>query len=319
MRQPSKCLGIILAFLASSLAAQDEPANPNDPLVSLDDRALAVLPVEFLTDDPQAISVAETAYTAVLNELAKIEGLEVLSRESVMAYADSELSPSEIGRQLEITHVLESFIRRNARTFEFTVQYVDARSGRQSWDTGGMIAFADLEGVLDPTLFLEHMESDGIESKLYPDDLLELLLSHLVDNVENTLSPKPPEEPRDPQEVIVENTAIFLDTSRGLRERMDAFGELWLSGRTEVGREIVVAAVDIVRSSDSVYLRKTVWQQLAHVDDPYLVDPLLQSLATDSHWLVRLEAAKALINTSSAQPAALSTQPHCLLQVSAQH
>jgi HEAT repeat protein len=159
-----------------------------------------------------------------------------------------------------------------------------------------MIAFVDLEGVLDPTLFLEHMESDGVESKLYPDDLLELMLSRLVENVENTLSPKPPEELRDPQEVIAENTAIFLNTSLSLRERTDAFGELWLSGRREVSREIVVAAVDIVRSSDSVYLRKTVWQQLAHVDDPYLVDPLLESLATDPHWLVRLEAAKALIN-----------------------
>ena len=136
MRHSSKCLGIIIVFLSSSLSAQDDPANPNEPQVSLDERTLAVLPAAILTDDPRAPKLAETTYAAILNELATIDGLEVLSRETVLPYADSELSPAEIGRELGITYILESEIRIRGLVFHFALQYVNTRDETRSWGRG---------------------------------------------------------------------------------------------------------------------------------------------------------------------------------------
>ena len=73
------------------------------------------------------------------------------------------------------------------------------------------------------------MESDGVETKMYADDWLEFMFSRLAENVDNTLFPKPPEAPPDPEEVIAENTAIFLDTS--LRKHGFRFSLITISVR----------------------------------------------------------------------------------------
>ena len=85
---PKCCATIALYTLVLPLGAQED-ADTVDlyEQVALAPHALAVLPIGILTIDPRAPALAAEAYEAILNQLAAIEGLYVIGRESVLPYA----------------------------------------------------------------------------------------------------------------------------------------------------------------------------------------------------------------------------------------
>ena len=102
--------------------------------------------------------------------------------------------------------------------------------------------------------------------------------------------------------MIAEAQAMVLDASLSDSERLDALREL-PSGGVEVRSEaVVIAAVQIAMSSDESRVRAGVWRELARVDDPYLVQPLLHALASDPAENVREKAAEALVRSFLDEP-----------------
>ena len=53
----------------------------------------------------------------ILNHLAKIDGLEVISRTTVLQYRGPEKSAQEIGRELDAGSILEGSVRRQGDRF----------------------------------------------------------------------------------------------------------------------------------------------------------------------------------------------------------
>jgi len=109
------------------------------------------------------------------------------------------------------------------------------------------------------------------------------------------LFPFPPEVSRP-----VELEAVALDANRSAEERFDALAELKtipqrfaFVGRDE-RRVVAVAAADIVANSVDPEVRGRTWTAMRKVDDPYLVEPLTDSVLHDDAEFVRLEAVKTL-------------------------
>jgi hypothetical protein len=108
----------------------------------------------------------------------------------------------------------------------------------------------------------------------------------------------------DPATRIVEAQAAVLNSALSDGERVYALYGLQDRTRPIPGAfnsAVVAAAAQIGVSSPDASARALAWVNLRHVDDPYLIQPLLQSLATDIDEDVRMQAALTL-NTFLDEP-----------------
>jgi serine/threonine protein kinase/tetratricopeptide (TPR) repeat protein len=93
---------------------------------------IAVLPFENLSDDKDSASFADGVQDDILTKLAKIADLKVISRSSVMSYRGAR-NIQQIGRALNVSHVLEGSVRRNAGRIHLNTQLIDTRTDTHVW------------------------------------------------------------------------------------------------------------------------------------------------------------------------------------------
>jgi TolB-like protein len=95
-----------------------------------DVKAVAVLPFENLSGRAEDAYLADGLQEEILNALARVRDLKVISRTSVLSFRGNPPSVREIGERLGVTSVLEGSIRREGNTLRLTVQLIDARDDR---------------------------------------------------------------------------------------------------------------------------------------------------------------------------------------------
>lgn len=97
-------------------------------------------------------------------------------------------------------------------------------------------------------------------------------------------------------EQLHELTATVLDTTKTDRERSSALFELrYNEGRfRELDEEVIIAMTEMARSSTNPRIRDSVWSSLTGTGDAYVVEPLLEALATDQSEEMRDLAAREL-------------------------
>jgi len=123
----------VAAFLLVSLAigvgwGLYRPTPTDDPI-----RSIAVLPLENLSGDPEQEYFADGMTEAVISDLAKLKGMRVISRTSVMQYKHARRSLPEIGRELAVDAIVEGSVLRSGDRVRITAQLIDARSDHHLW------------------------------------------------------------------------------------------------------------------------------------------------------------------------------------------
>lgn len=93
---------------------------------------IAVLPFQNLSENTEGAFFADGVQDDILTKLAKISELKVISRTSVMAYRGAR-DIKEIGRVLNVSHVLEGSVRRDAGRIHLNTKLIDARTDRHVW------------------------------------------------------------------------------------------------------------------------------------------------------------------------------------------
>jgi TolB-like protein/Flp pilus assembly protein TadD len=97
-------------------------------------RSVAVLPFETLSDNKNDTYFADGVQGEILNNLAKIAQLKVISRTSVMQYrADGKRDMRQIADALGVAHVVEGTVRRDGNRVRVNAQLVDAHSDNAVW------------------------------------------------------------------------------------------------------------------------------------------------------------------------------------------
>src|SRR5439155_21608791 len=95
---------------------------------------IAVLPFENLSADPENAFFADGVQDEILNDLAKIADLKVISRTSVMQYKSGvKRNLREIGNELGVAHVVEGSVQRAANRVRVTAQLIDAKTDTHLW------------------------------------------------------------------------------------------------------------------------------------------------------------------------------------------
>ena len=96
-------------------------------------RSLAVLPLKNLTGDPAQEYFSDGVTESLITELAKINGLKVISRGSVFTFKDKEIDPRDVGQRLGVIAVLEGSVRKSGDAVRVEVRLVSAEDGRVLW------------------------------------------------------------------------------------------------------------------------------------------------------------------------------------------
>jgi serine/threonine-protein kinase len=93
---------------------------------------IAVLPFEDLSVDDDNTFFADSVQDGILTKLARVADLKVISRTSVLPYRGAR-STQQIAHALNVSHVLEGSVRRDAGRIFLNVQLIDARTDAHVW------------------------------------------------------------------------------------------------------------------------------------------------------------------------------------------
>jgi TolB-like protein len=97
-------------------------------------KSIAVLPFENISANKDDAYFADGVQDEILNNLAKIAQLKVISRTSVMQYrADTKRDLRQIANALGVGHVLEGTVRRDGNHVRVSTQLIDASDDHTIW------------------------------------------------------------------------------------------------------------------------------------------------------------------------------------------
>lgn len=131
-RKPIAIVGLVAAaVLVGWMLQQSGNARPVVALGQI--RALAVLPFENLSHDPDQEIFADSMSESITDGLAKISALQVMSYRTMKPYRDTTLLLPDIARKLGRDAFVTGSRLEVGNRVEIRVQLVDAQSEQQLW------------------------------------------------------------------------------------------------------------------------------------------------------------------------------------------
>src|SRR5262249_42493600 len=125
--------------------------------------SIAVLPFENLSGHSDDNYLADGLQEEILNALARVRALNVISRTSVMQFRNAAHNVAEIAQRLNVGSILEGSIRRDQNTLRLTIQLIDARDDRHVLATN---YDRDLSRILDLQSTVARQVADALTATL---------------------------------------------------------------------------------------------------------------------------------------------------------
>ncbi|MGI9263480.1 MAG: tetratricopeptide repeat protein, partial [Gammaproteobacteria bacterium] len=110
-----------------------ELARSEAVVESYGDKSIAVLPFADMSPDSDQEYLADGIAEELLNLLARIPELRVISRSSTFSYKDKDFKVTDVARELNVAHILEGSVRKAGKQVRITAQLIDARSDTHLW------------------------------------------------------------------------------------------------------------------------------------------------------------------------------------------
>ena len=155
------------------------------------DRSIAVLPFVNMSSDPEQEYFGDGIAEEILNILANIRELRVISRSSAFTFKGRGLEVPEIARQLDVAHILEGSVRKSGSKIRVTAQLIEARTDTHLWS-----------GTYDRELADVFLIQDEIAADVVKNLHLKLL------------SPLPKSKPTDPEILALVQQTKQIETMR---------------------------------------------------------------------------------------------------------
>jgi len=111
--------------------------------------SIAVLPFADMSPGHDQEYFADGVAEEILNALAHVEGLRVTGRTSSFWFKGKRVELAEIGRKLNVSHVLEGSVRRSGSRLRVTAQVVKVADGYHLWSETFDRSEADVFAVQD--------------------------------------------------------------------------------------------------------------------------------------------------------------------------
>jgi TolB-like protein/Tfp pilus assembly protein PilF len=95
--------------------------------------SVAILPFANLSADSENEFLSDGITFDIINHLAKIAGLKVISRTSIMRFKATDQPLREVGKELGVDHVVEGEVQRAGNRVRISAQLVNARTDEHLW------------------------------------------------------------------------------------------------------------------------------------------------------------------------------------------
>jgi adenylate cyclase len=116
--------------------ADPNPRDAPESALALPDKpsiAIAVLPFENMSGDPEQEYFADGMVEEIITALSRFKLAFVIARNSSFTYKGKAVNVKQVGRELGVRYVLEGSVRKAAGKVRITGQLVDAISGAHIW------------------------------------------------------------------------------------------------------------------------------------------------------------------------------------------
>lgn len=96
-------------------------------------RSVAVLPLANLTGDPEQEYLVDAIHDALIGELAQLEPLRVISRQSTLPYRDTDKSMPQIAEELAVDALIEGSVLRDGNRVRVSAQIILGPRDEHLW------------------------------------------------------------------------------------------------------------------------------------------------------------------------------------------
>jgi adenylate cyclase len=126
-------LTMIVAIYSLDKFVWTESVAPTATNVQQSQQTIAVLPFVNMSDDSEQEYFSDGLSEELLNLLAQIPELRVTSRTSAFSFKGKGATIAEVGRALDVEHVLEGSVRRSGDTIRITAQLINVSTDTHLW------------------------------------------------------------------------------------------------------------------------------------------------------------------------------------------
>lgn len=112
-------------------------------------QSIAVLPFNNLSADPEQEYFSDGITEEILNLLARVPGLRVISRTSAFSFKGRKLKIGDIAKELDVRYILEGSVRRFDDRVRVTTQLIEATTDRHVWSESYERTLGDIFAIED--------------------------------------------------------------------------------------------------------------------------------------------------------------------------
>lgn len=120
-------------FVNALVSADTQLRQTQAHLASTQRLSIAVLPIANRSSDPETEYFSEGMTDELMNALAKVEGLRVVSRTSAFAFKSGDVPIKEIGARLGVGFILEASVRRAGTRLRVSARLVSVEDDSTLW------------------------------------------------------------------------------------------------------------------------------------------------------------------------------------------
>jgi serine/threonine-protein kinase len=138
--------------LSESLGSVNGSVTPVEslkPALNPDEKSIAVLPFVNMSDDAQNEYFSDGISEELLNVLVRVKGLRVPSRTSSFTFKGSNKKLAEIGKELQVDHILEGSVRKAGDRIRVTAQLIEVNTDTHLWSETYTSELDDIFAVQD--------------------------------------------------------------------------------------------------------------------------------------------------------------------------
>jgi adenylate cyclase len=129
-------LSLVIILIAAYIFKGGFTSAKNDQVVNAEAamaKSIAVLPFVNMSADSSQEYFSDGMTESLISDLAQIPGLLVISRNSVFQYKGKAVNPTEVGKELNVSYILEGSVQRSGDILRFNVQLIKTKDGFHVW------------------------------------------------------------------------------------------------------------------------------------------------------------------------------------------
>jgi adenylate cyclase len=119
----------VAVVTATKAVIDDKTTEPR----RVENPSIIVLPFDNMSENQEQEYFVDGITEDIITDLSHFSGLKVLARNASFQFKGKVVDPQELGKELQVTHLLEGSVRRAGDQLRITAQLIDTSDGYHVW------------------------------------------------------------------------------------------------------------------------------------------------------------------------------------------